>query len=778
MKPIGDSTRSTFKRENNYNGVRMQQGRVQLDADWNEQVDINSYRIETETQDVIGLCGAPLAGGGFKIDPTMPDKGNLNISKGSIYVHGILCENLEDVNITDQLDLPGFQLPTDSGTYLAYLEVWQRHITAIEDPDIREVALGGPDTATRSKTVWQVKLLPVGNETVNCLSDFPDWNNLIAGSGGKLRAFTKQDTTSTDPCKVSPRAGYQRLENQLYRVEIHKEGDLEDDFNSNKATFKWSRDNGSVVFAIEEFVAGEPNKIKVSNLGRDNTLGLQAGDWVEVLDDATELSGMPGTMAKIIGPPDAAERIITLNKPISGYDMAGHPKMRRWDQKSDEITVTSNPVQLEDGVFVQFSGNKFKTGDYWLIPARTATGDVKWLHDSANKPIPQPPQGIERYYCRLALLQFEEGEWACLNDCDCRRLFPPVTELTSLFYISGDGQEAVPDLTNPADPVPLLQPLKVGVANGRWPVAGAKVRFLIVQGSGQLQTTGETYDDGIASCYWELDSTTQSQQVEATLLDAANNPIHLPIIFSANLSVASQVAYDPKKCTHWGDAQIKTVQGAIDELCRMCREKEPAIHITNVYLLDEESTPLKNDIRVSVEALAKGIHVDYEVEDRNKNSIIDKINPATCFVTLDIPFLYCDLAGSKKRTKVKEKDKIKAVVGYQPLILEANLFVKEEFIEWKLDENLQYCLLQQFNGQNTNWSDALRNWPDSKKTRKGILAHLMLKGNFTWDININTIRNSRSGNDFEMWFWLVEEAPHLNLEEIQQTETPYFKSED
>ncbi|HEX6608229.1 MAG TPA: DUF6519 domain-containing protein, partial [Chloroflexia bacterium] len=36
----GDITRSTFRPENHYDGVRMQQGRVQLDADWNEQVDI------------------------------------------------------------------------------------------------------------------------------------------------------------------------------------------------------------------------------------------------------------------------------------------------------------------------------------------------------------------------------------------------------------------------------------------------------------------------------------------------------------------------------------------------------------------------------------------------------------------------------------------------------------------------------------------------------------------------------------------------------------------
>jgi hypothetical protein len=39
------------------------------------------------------------------------------------------------------------------------LDVWTRHVTALEDPQLREVALSGPDTTTRTQTVWQVRLL-------------------------------------------------------------------------------------------------------------------------------------------------------------------------------------------------------------------------------------------------------------------------------------------------------------------------------------------------------------------------------------------------------------------------------------------------------------------------------------------------------------------------------------------------------------------------------------------------------------------------------------------
>jgi hypothetical protein len=56
--------------------------------------------------------------------------------------------------------------PSVRRTDLVYLVGSKRHVTAIEDPDIREVALGGPDTTTRVKTVWQVKVLQ-GVDTAN-----------------------------------------------------------------------------------------------------------------------------------------------------------------------------------------------------------------------------------------------------------------------------------------------------------------------------------------------------------------------------------------------------------------------------------------------------------------------------------------------------------------------------------------------------------------------------------------------------------------------------------
>src|SRR4051812_40514481 len=69
----------------------MQQGRVQLDADWNEQVDIEAYRDRTTALDVIGRSGAPKGGGSFRVSTT-PDEKDLALAAGRFYVDGILCE--------------------------------------------------------------------------------------------------------------------------------------------------------------------------------------------------------------------------------------------------------------------------------------------------------------------------------------------------------------------------------------------------------------------------------------------------------------------------------------------------------------------------------------------------------------------------------------------------------------------------------------------------------------------------------------------------------------
>jgi hypothetical protein len=402
----GDFTRLTHDPSKHYTGVLKQQGRVDLDADWNEQVAIERYLTRSEAKDVIGLCGAPREGGGFKIGVRLRGPSarplDLSISAGRFYVDGILCELERSANYGRQphYPRPTALRPEEGRTDLVYLDVWEHHITAVEDPDIRETALGGPDTTTRVKTVWQVRVHQ-NVEAEHCGDQIRGWPP--PPSGGRLSTDVVSTDSNEDPCSLAPSGGYQGLENRLYRVEIHEGGDLDD------ATFKWSRDNGSVVFSVEAFVGGQPTRqLKVKRLGHDRVLALHVGDWVEVLDDERDFRGdglrvgEPGTMAQITEI-DEAERIITLDREVLGYDLDKHAKVRRWDQPSAAIRATEGPIKLEEGVQIQFSGRGFRTGDYWTFAARAATGEVERLKRAA-------PQGIEHHTCRLALLRWVWGD--------------------------------------------------------------------------------------------------------------------------------------------------------------------------------------------------------------------------------------------------------------------------------------------------------------------------------------------------------------------------------
>src|SRR5262245_53738610 len=191
----GDNSRDTFQREKHYRNVRMQQGRVQVDADWNELADIFDDLLAEAVGDVVGpnvsvglpalTLGSPpavTAGvGGFAIAPSAGAGTAIEITPGRLYVDGIVAELNPPTSgtkhsFTAQPDFPGAVLPTVNGNYLVYLDVWQRHVTAIEDPAIREVALGGPDTATRSQTVAQVKML--STTAVLCTDSIPAFDQI------------------------------------------------------------------------------------------------------------------------------------------------------------------------------------------------------------------------------------------------------------------------------------------------------------------------------------------------------------------------------------------------------------------------------------------------------------------------------------------------------------------------------------------------------------------------------------------------------------------------
>ncbi|MGI9182863.1 MAG: DUF6519 domain-containing protein [Longimicrobiaceae bacterium] len=454
----GDFTRIPAERARRYAAVLMQQGRVQLDADWNEQVAIRDRLEQLAATDLIGPAGAPEVGGGFAVGISA-DGQDLTLSAGRMYVEGLLCELEEEATYTTQPYLPVPEALTegdtgvDGRTDLVYLDVWQRHVTAVEDPELLDPALNGLDTTTRLQTVWQVRVLKgVGDVTCDAVAGFPP-----TASGAQLTSDAVATPDEADPCEVVAAGGYRGVENRLYRVEIHNPGDM------GAATWKWSRDNGAVLFAVEEFIAAPADQLRLRSLGRDLVLTLRPKDWVEILDDASELGFAPGFMARVeeVNP---ATRIVRLDRdlPAGTFAVARNARVRRWDQVLDVdadglLTTGTGPFDLEDGVQVRLAGGDYRSGDHWSFAARTAGGTLDQLTDA-------PPQGIRHHYAPLALIRWADagdGSFTATVVEDCRATFPPLTGIcaddvcydnTVCDLAAGTVQEAIEALCQRESP--------------------------------------------------------------------------------------------------------------------------------------------------------------------------------------------------------------------------------------------------------------------------------------------------------------------------------------
>src|ERR1035441_6126737 len=140
----GDFSRDTFDATKHFILLLMQEGRVQLDADWNEQASIAAHYLRSLAADLIGPHGGP--GDGFKISriPAAAEQPleDLGIAAGRYYVAGLLCEHQAEVGgrLTEatywtQRDYP---VGKDAGAlpqapFLVYMDVWERHITVVVD---------------------------------------------------------------------------------------------------------------------------------------------------------------------------------------------------------------------------------------------------------------------------------------------------------------------------------------------------------------------------------------------------------------------------------------------------------------------------------------------------------------------------------------------------------------------------------------------------------------------------------------------------------------------
>ncbi|MFL6247281.1 MAG: DUF6519 domain-containing protein [Thermoanaerobaculia bacterium] len=433
----GDFSLNPLAYRDRVSRVLYQQGRVQLDSDMNELTGTLLHATRALAFDAIG----PHGGVDTSFQITF-DNNKFQIAFGHYWVDGIQCVNQRPGDFWDVLAkapvppapktlllhkqpyyfFPETPDPDESKPGLFYLDAFEHHISSAQDDSLRELALLGPDTTSRAVVVWQVRKLTTDDtrawhELIDNLDGPPRIYdkpyialNLLLRSGGRLRARATI-TEATDPCVISPDARYRGNDNRLFRVEVHRPGHLDAAGKPVDATFKFSRDNGAEVYPIREL---EGKVVQLDSLGRDHRTAIRVNDWVEVVDDEVLLMQKALPLRQVI---DVNRHTMTVTLDDTPDEKAGtrqelHPILRRWEgppiaiRLREDAHPKANWIDLADGVQVQFSlapgyRNTFRTGDYWTIPTRTATGDVIWPHDGPDNPLAVAPHGVDHHYAPL-----------------------------------------------------------------------------------------------------------------------------------------------------------------------------------------------------------------------------------------------------------------------------------------------------------------------------------------------------------------------------------------
>ncbi len=510
-----DISRVNFDPRKHYASVRMQQGRVLMDDDWNENERIDKEEQRRTQVDVVGGYGIP--DDGFRISGVSTAGGAIDftIKAGTAYLGGIRFQMDEDETFRLQKDwlqkedstdpIPGEgdgdDLPFSGERFdLVYLEGWQQAVSAVEDSSLLEAALGGPDTTTRVRNMRRVKLFKDVDTTECAIA----WKRLrtewVAQQLGQVNAAYERESDmrmtvsfiDAEPednlCSPVVAGGYLGAENQAIRVQL-----------TGPNRFTWGFDNAAPLYRVQ--LSADGRTVTMLTRPKDQYHWPLTDQVIEILPWSAALQDLPtipaesekvaelnGFLAKVDASfnPDAGTFTLASALPVNfgtqwtnRSDKADleHPAvfyyMRVWNRGGDlaspvELSYTAgSAVALGNtGLEVSFTGNNWVTGDFWVIAARPETPDrvVPWELETGL-----PPHGLRRFFAPLAIIR-----WAFVNDQltgqvvhDCRRKFRPLTEQECCCtFTVGDGisskgdfdslQEAVDNLPEDGGKICLL----------------------------------------------------------------------------------------------------------------------------------------------------------------------------------------------------------------------------------------------------------------------------------------------------------------------------------
>jgi len=458
-----DRAKNSYDPTQQYRAVVAQQGRVTLEADWNEAQQIASEELREETLDFVGASGTP--DNGYEVIAAaqpQPQPFDFATGAGTMYVGGVRVFSAQPIKYSNQLDWldhvgdPDWVDPANmkSGppaSELVYLLLREQEVSAVEDSALLEKALGGPDTTQRLRLIQHIVRLPTKGE--NCSYALEEaiqfWRDdrglkfdpstLRLLSAATLKVSFAPPSIPVDLCEPEARSGYLGADNQLIRVQI-----IGFDSKTQKGTFVWGFDNAAFLYGAEpygtEVQADNITTLRLKSRPVDEFHRPRANQVVEVLRSAAKLhndeyiataTGLFTTLTANYELYNGTDGIVNLAKALpANYDKAQTPRLflRVWEKIHDFTSGT--PVSLEGtGLQVTLNNNNqpCHLGDYWQIAVRP--GEPTEVYPRRYLEAPQPPDGPRLWACPLAVIGWErDGSLKFLHDC--RERFDDLVKLT------------------------------------------------------------------------------------------------------------------------------------------------------------------------------------------------------------------------------------------------------------------------------------------------------------------------------------------------------------
>jgi hypothetical protein len=468
---MSDISRHIFDAHKKYSGVRWQQGRVIIDDDLNENERIRDDDVRKTRIDIVGQIGSP--DNGFAIHfnkkkgELVTEKTGLRnnalsfeIHQGTFFIGGMRLELGDSEPFHKQSGWcqgADFVPPVAAGNTridLVYLEAWQQDVSAIEDNELIEKALGGPDTSSRVRKMHRV-MVETNIPTDSCEDE---WKNFLIGkriidnNGNKVdRATCKVEFQNNggkpDLCTPKVAEGYLGADNQAIRIQ------LVDDQH-----FTWGFDNASALYRAILSKSNGDIKVDLLNKPRDSQHRIERNKIVEVLQYGSKLPNneyvaeMSGRITKIDQVLSDNESFVIKQDPQNPIDIKSYPSgikgnayIRIWERGNSlavqpecifNIKPAGNLIGTTGLKILLSDINQSSSGkdDFWIVAARPNSSEDKnktvapWsLTDNTGL----EPQGVKRFYAPLAII-----EWSNQNNIisgrvihDCRENFLPLTEI-------------------------------------------------------------------------------------------------------------------------------------------------------------------------------------------------------------------------------------------------------------------------------------------------------------------------------------------------------------